>query len=201
MIIPNVSLHSAMRWVTLLAATILVMTACGGDDSNEDEPASDDAMSEPASDDVMSEPVSEPKSPKSDDTTPELTPENTMPDDTEAKVEPTESERLAMDAWAIVFDSAADFDVKRPHLENAAQLETSDAAYAEAAGALGGIALDPTAVSIDGDIATVTYDVLFGGNPTYRDLSGEIRLIDSVWIVSRDSYCGFLASARTSCQE
>ena len=106
-----------------------------------------------------------------------------------------------MDVWSVVFDSAADFAAKAPHLEDASQLEASNAAYAESGAALGGVSLEPTSASIEGDVATVVYDVLFAGTPMYRELSGTMQFIDGVWVVSRASYCGFLASARTPCQE
>jgi iron complex transport system substrate-binding protein len=53
---------------------------------------------------------------------------------------------------------------------------------------------------VDGSSATVTYDVLFAGNAAYNDLTGTISLVDGVWVVGRDEYCGFLESARTSCE-
>ena len=85
-----------------------------------------------------------------------------------------------MDAWAIVFDSEIGFADKAPHLENAAQLESTVAAYAETGAQFGGVSLEPTAVSIDGDVATITYNVLFGGSAAYSDLSGEMELTDGV---------------------
>ena len=106
-----------------------------------------------------------------------------------------------MDAWAIVFDSEADFADKVPHLEDAAQLESTVTAYAETGASFGGVSLEPTAVSIEGDVATVTYNVLFGGSAAYSDLSGEMQLVDGVWVVSRDTFCGFMSSARTPCQD
>ena len=115
--------------------------------------------------------------------------------------ESAEAEQAAMDAWAVVFDSEAGFADKVPHLENAAQLESTVTAYAETGASFGGVSLDPTAVSIEGDVATVTYNVLFGGSAAYSDLSGEMQLVDGVWVVSRDTFCGFMSSARTPCQD
>jgi len=57
----------------------------------------------------------------------------------------------------------------------------------------------PTAVSIDGDHATVTYDVLFGETAAYTSLEGEMDLDDGVWVVSRVEFCSFMASARNAC--
>ena len=105
-----------------------------------------------------------------------------------------------MAAWATVFDSAADFADKVPHLQDAAALEASNAAYAEAGERMNGISLEPTSAAIDGDVAAITYNVLFAGSPAYEDLTGEVVLVDGVWMVSREAYCGFLASARTPCR-
>lgn len=115
--------------------------------------------------------------------------------------EPGEAGQAAMDAWAIVFDSEIDFVEKAPHLENAPQLESTIVAYAETGAQFGGVSLEPTAVSLDGDVAAITYNVLFGGSAAYSDLSGEMQLVDGVWVVSRDTFCGFMASARTPCRD
>lgn len=104
-----------------------------------------------------------------------------------------------MDAWAAVFDSSVDFADKAPHMEDAAALESSNAAYAASAAGFGGVSLEPTAVDVNGDQATITYNVLFGGTPAYEDLTGEIQRVSGTWTVSREVYCGFLASARTPC--
>ena len=104
-----------------------------------------------------------------------------------------------MDAWALVFDSKVEFSEKVPHLEDAASLESSNAAYSAAGEGLGGISLEPTAAEINGDEASITYNVLFGGTAAYEDLTGEIQRVNGAWTVSREAYCGFLASARTPC--
>ncbi len=105
-----------------------------------------------------------------------------------------------MAAWAVVFDSRADFAAKAPHLQDAAKLEASNAAYAEAGERMNGISLEPTSAAVDGDVAVVTYNVLFAGSAAYEDLTGEVVLVDGTWMVTREAYCGFLASARTACQ-
>lgn len=105
----------------------------------------------------------------------------------------------AMEAFAVVYDSAAAWADKASHLEDAANLETSNEGYRQAGDGVGGIALEPTGVTIDGDTATVTYDVLFGKSSAYQDLTRTITLIDSTWVVSRADYCDFLSSARAPC--
>jgi len=108
-------------------------------------------------------------------------------------------EQAAADAWAVVFDSTSSFDDKAPHLEDAEALRTTIEAYAAAGSGMGGISLDPTLVQLADAGATVTYDVLFGTSPAYTALEGEMELVDGVWVVSRDEFCSFMASARTPC--
>ena len=118
-----------------------------------------------------------------------------------AAAAPGEAEQAAMDAWAVVFDSEIDYGQKAPYLENAPQLQSTIVAYAETGVQFGGVSLEPTAATIDGDTATILYDVLFGGAAAYSDLSGDMQMIDGVWVVSRDTFCGFMASARTPCRD
>ena len=108
-------------------------------------------------------------------------------------------QQAVADAWSVVFDSTSSFDDKAPHLEDADSLQSTIDAYAAAGDGMGGIALDPTAVRVDGDLATLTYDVVFGGSAAYTALEGEMTLVDDVWRVSRDEFCSFMASARTPC--
>lgn len=126
--------------------------------------------------------------------------QNAGGDAASAEADDGDSEAV-MDIWSVVFDSSADFSAKLNHLEGGASLEASNAAYAATGERMGGISLRPTDANIAGDVATVTYDVLFGGKAAYRDLSGAVERVDGSWIVSRDTYCGFLASARTPCEQ
>jgi iron complex transport system substrate-binding protein len=110
-----------------------------------------------------------------------------------------DAEQAAADAWSLAFDSTVDFDAKAAHIEDAEALRGTIEAYTAAGGAMGGISLAPTAVVVDGDAATVTYDVLFGDNVAYGDLTGVISLVDGTWVVSRTEFCSFMASARNAC--
>ena len=49
----------------------------------------------------------------------------------------------------------------------------------------GGVSVEVAAVTVEGDAAEVSYDLLFGGNPTYPDLSGTAVLTDDGWKVPR----------------
>lgn len=105
----------------------------------------------------------------------------------------------AAEAWATVFDSTIDFETKAPHIDGADALADTIAGYTDAGSAMGGISLQPTAVVVDDGSAEVTYDVYFGENPAYTDLTGAINLVDGVWVVGRDEFCAFMASARNAC--
>jgi iron complex transport system substrate-binding protein len=108
-------------------------------------------------------------------------------------------EQAAADAWALVFDSAVAFAEKAPHLEDAEALQSTIEAYTTAGAAMGGISLRPTGVVLDGGTATIVYDVYFGDSPAYTAVEGEIALVDGTWVVGRDEFCTFMASARNAC--
>jgi iron complex transport system substrate-binding protein len=110
-----------------------------------------------------------------------------------------DASEAASDAWSLVFDSSVGFDDKAMHLEDADALRGTVEAYTVAGDAMGGISLVPTAVVVDGDTATVTYDVMFGDTAAYTALSGVITQVDGTWVVSRTEFCSFMASARNAC--
>lgn len=107
--------------------------------------------------------------------------------------------QAAADAWALVFDSAADIDAKSAHLEDPAEVADTLAAYAETGESFGGITLAATDVAVDGEAATITYDILFGGSSAYGDQTGQIDRVDGTWTVSTATFCQFMATARTPC--
>ena len=115
-----------------------------------------------------------------------------------AKLHPEEA--AAMSAWAIVFDSNAEWSLKAPHIGDSENLEESNEQFRAGGESMGGFSLRPTKAVIEGNTAAITYDVLFGGSAAYQDLEGVIDLVDGTWVVSRDTYCGFLVQARTPCQ-
>ncbi|MFN3255259.1 MAG: iron-siderophore ABC transporter substrate-binding protein [Ilumatobacter sp.] len=133
-------------------------------------------------------------------------PADTDPADTDpADTDPADTDGAdaagdaASAAWALVFDSTVSFADKAMHLADAAALESTVAAYAAAGEGFGGITLAPTGVAASAEVAEITYDVNFGGNPAYGDQIGTIELVDGVWTVSRDEFCSFMSSARVSC--
>ncbi|NNC91734.1 MAG: hypothetical protein HKN80_04520, partial [Acidimicrobiia bacterium] len=74
-------------------------------------------------------------------------------------------------AYTIALDSVSTYEEKAPFIDDPSGLEETVAGYLETGTSMGGIGVLPTAVAIDGDTAVVTYDLLFGGNPTYPDLT------------------------------
>ena len=105
----------------------------------------------------------------------------------------------AGEAFTTVFDSTVPFAEKAEWLENSEALQAAAEAYSAAGESMGGIALAPTAVVVDGATATITYDVLFGGTPAYEALTSTITKVDGAWVVSQAAFCEFLTSARVAC--
>ena len=101
--------------------------------------------------------------------------------------------------YQIVFSSATTYDEKAPYIVDPTGLEETVATYQETGESMGGIALAPTAITINSEVAEVQYDLLFGGTPTYTDLSGDAVLVDGVWMVTREMFCGMMTSARVGC--
>ena len=108
-------------------------------------------------------------------------------------------DEMAMTAFALVYDSSANWSDKAPHLEGSDSLESSNDAYMNGASTMGGISLVPKSAVVEGEIATITYDVMFGESAAYEDLTREVVLVEGLWTVSSEDYCDFLASARTPC--
>jgi iron-siderophore transport system substrate-binding protein len=119
--------------------------------------------------------------------------------DPDAAGEFDDDQQAAADAWSTVFDSTIGFDDKAPYLESADDLRSTIEAYTTAGEAMGGISLAPTAVAIDGDTATITYDVYFGESAAYTALERGMTRVDGTWTVGRDEFCTFMASARNAC--
>lgn len=104
-------------------------------------------------------------------------------------------------AYQIVFSSTTGYEEKAPYIEEPAGLEETVAQYQETGASMGGVELAPTSVTIDGETADVTYDLLFGGTPTYPDLTGDAVLRDATWKITREMFCLMMASARVGCPE
>ncbi len=103
--------------------------------------------------------------------------------------------------YEIVFSSETGYEEKAPYIEDPEGLEETVAEYQVTGESMGGVELAPTSVTINGDTADVTYDLLFGGTPTYPDLAGGAVLRDGTWKITRAMFCKMMASARVGCPE
>ena len=117
----------------------------------------------------------------------------------ETSVSEVAADEAAMMAFALVYDSSANWDDKAPYLEGSDSLQSSNESYMSGASTMGGISLVPKSAVVEGETATITYDVMFGESAAYEDLTREVLLVDGLWTVSSEDYCDFLASARTPC--
>lgn len=102
-------------------------------------------------------------------------------------------------AYQVVFSSVTTYEEKVPYLVDPNGLEETVEQYRATGEAMGGIELAANSVTIDGGVAEVQYDLLFGGSPTYPDLTGDAVLDDDVWKVTREMFCGMMTSARVGC--
>ncbi len=104
-----------------------------------------------------------------------------------------------VEAYAIAFDSVSDFATKAPYIEDPTGLEGTIAEYNEVGERFGGIAVVATRVTIDADEAEVGYDLYFGGNPTYPNLTGSAVKTAEGWKVPRSVFCTLMRQARVGC--
>src|SRR6056297_1745866 len=185
----------------------MVLAACGSDDPTGSDAIASVPGTEPAVEATVPQ-TTAPQTTAPQTTVPQTTvPQTTAPQTTAAQTTtpevamatPVEPAVAASAAWALVFDSTVPFDDKALHLADAEALRPTVEAYSAAGSSFGGISLEPTAVELEGEEATITSDVNFGANPAYGDQSGTLALVDGIWTVSRDEFCSFMASARVSC--
>ena len=102
-------------------------------------------------------------------------------------------------AYTIALDSLSSYEDKAPYIDDPSGLEETVAKYLETGESMGGIGVAVTAVAIDGETAVVTYDLLFGGNPTYPDLTGPAVKTADGWKITRAGFCSLMSSARVGC--
>ena len=102
-------------------------------------------------------------------------------------------------AFTIALDSVTPYEDKVPYIDDPTGLEETVATYLTTGESMGGIGVLPTAVTIDGDTAVVFYDLLFGGNPTYPDLTGPAVKTADGWKITREGFCSLMSSARVGC--
>lgn len=169
-----------MRRILVLISTIaIVATACA---SATDEDQGDGTNPTPSSTVATA-------------TTLELTTTTTAPS---APTDEQDTQEIT-DLYEIVFSSDTTYEEKAPLIDDPTGLEETVAEYTKTGDSMGGVGLIATSITVTGDTAEVTYDLLFGGNPTYPDLTGDAVRIDGTWLVTRELFCSIMASARVGC--
>jgi hypothetical protein len=91
------------------------------------------------------------------------------------------------------------FEEKAPFIEDSADLEATVAQYNVNGEFVGGIGVLPLVVTIDGDTAVISYQILFSGNPSYSPQTGEAIKIGGDWKVTRGAFCELMVLARGGC--
>ncbi len=187
---------SALRAVLVAAAIAAIVGACGSDSVDENGASASVAS---AADD-LAEATTTSEEPTTTSAV-EGAGTSAEPDAQGPGIAPGEDPEVdaVVTAFTTVFDSTAPVEAKTPYLQDAASLRPTLEAYAGGGSAVGGITLVPGAVAIEGDMARITYDVNFAGNEAYGDQEGEVVRIDGAWVVAREQFCAFMASARTPC--
>ena len=104
-------------------------------------------------------------------------------------------------AYTIAFDSVSDYETKAPFIDDPTGLEETVALYLTTGETMGGIGVVVTEVIIDGDTATLTFDLLFNDNPSYPDQAGRAVLTGAGWQVPRGAFCSLMSSARVGCPD
>lgn len=104
-------------------------------------------------------------------------------------------------AYQVAFDSTSDYEAKAPYIEDPTGLEETVAQYLTTGEAMGGITVEVTEVTIDGDTATLVYDLLFNNNPTYPDQTGRAVRTEAGWQIPRGAFCALMSSARVGCPD
>ena len=181
------------RFTTLIFVIALVAAACGG--GSDTAVVADTTVPAPESTTTTAAPT----------TTTTLAPTTTTAPPTTTTTlggivpgEDADVDAVVL-AYEIAFDSVSDFETKAAYIEDPTGLEDTVAQYVLTGETMGGIGVAVREVTIDGDTATLLYDLLFNDNPTYPDLTGRAVLTDAGWQVPRSAFCTLMSSARVGC--
>lgn len=183
------------RFLVLVAAVALVAAACGGDDDAQDTTATQATTTAPSA--TTSAPAPTITAAPTTTVAAAATTTTATPTDIVAGEDP-DVDAVVL-AYSVAFDSESEFDAKAAYIDDPSGLEDTVAAYLTTGESMGGIGVSATAVTVNGDTADVTYDLLFGGNPTYPDLAGTAVLTEEGWKVPRTVFCSLMSSARVGC--
>ena len=108
-------------------------------------------------------------------------------------------EMAITEAYAVAFNSESTYEETAPYLVAPEGLEETVQGYIDIGEQMGGVSVGIDKIELDGDSAAITYTLLFGGNPSYRDLAGTAVRTDAGWQISREMFCGLMSSARVGC--
>jgi hypothetical protein len=179
------------RALILILGLSLVATACGGDDATG---AGDSATT------TTTAPATTTTTAPATTTTTAASTTTTTGTETTGIVAGQDAEVDAVVlAYTIALDSVSSYEEKAPYIDDPSGLEDTIAEYLKTGESMGGIGVLPTAVAIDGDNAVVTYDLLFAGNPSYPDLTGDAVKTADGWKITRAGFCSLMSSARVGC--
>ncbi len=102
-------------------------------------------------------------------------------------------------AYDVAFDSSTSFEDKSLYIEDPEGLEETVATYAATGDSVGGVSVSIQSITVNGSEADVVYTLQFSGNPTYPGQTGTAIMTDNGWVLSRQMFCGVMASARSAC--
>ena len=185
------------RFTTLIFVIALVAAACGG--GSDTEAAAETTVPAPESTTSTAAPATTTTEAPTTTTTATTAPPTTTT--TIGGIVPGEDADVdaIVLAYEIAFDSVSDFETKAAYIDDPTGLEDTVAQYLLTGETMGGVGVAVKEVTVDGDTATLLYDLLFNDNPTYPDLTGRAVLTDAGWQVPRSAFCTLMSSARVGC--
>lgn len=177
----------------LLVALSLFIAACGGDDSGDDTTEAEATTTTEAAVETTTTAAAETTTTVAEATTTTAAEESGIVPGQDPEVD------AIVEVYQVVFDSSTSFEDKAAFIDDPSGLEDTIATYQTTGESVGGVAAEPDEVTIDGENAQVVYTLYFSGNPTYPGQQGTAVLTDEGWQVTRDMFCGVMASARSAC--
>ncbi len=186
------------RFTTLIFVIALVAAACGG--GSDTEAAAETTVPAPESTTSTAAPATTTTAAPTTTTTATTAPPTTTTTTIGGIVpgEDADVDAIVL-AYEIAFDSVSDFETKAAYIDDPTGLEDTVAQYLLTGETMGGVGVAVKEVTVDGDTATLLYDLLFNDNPTYPDLTGRAVLTDAGWQVPRSAFCTLMSSARVGC--
>lgn len=174
-----------------LAALALAVSACGG--------SADDADSAPATTSVPATTAAPATAAAPATTTTEASTATTTT--AAATLIPSGDPDIdaVVTAFTVAFDSTTNYEAKLPYVDDLSGLEDTVVKYMETGESMGGVSILVSEVVVDGDEASIVYDLLFNGNPIYPNLPGTALLNDAGWQVPRAEFCIMMSNARVGC--